>query len=120
MNKENKKNTIKDLYEGIKEIEEEINKVENASDLQPILMFLLKLMFDRKGVAGVKESIEESSQKAQKHDNMPLIDVLLRKLSTYSNFLANFQHKMSKEQSIEMTELIAEALIDVKVHIQTK
>lgn len=112
MNKENNK----DFY---KLAEEEISKVENASDLQTMLMFLLKFMFDRKGVAGVKESIEESSEKAQKNGDMPLIDVLLRKLSTYSNFLANFQHKMTKEQSIEMTELIADALIDLKVHIES-
>lgn len=116
MNKENKKNT-KYFFKGI---EKEMEDVENASDLQPMLMFLLKLVFDRKGVAGVKESIEETSKNAQKHGGIPLIDVLLVKLTTYSSFLANYKHEMSKEQSIEMTELIAEALIDVKVHIQTK
>lgn len=115
MNKENKKNT---KYFCKDEIKEDFKNIE--SDLHSTLMFLLKLVFDRKGVAGVKESIEESSKNAQKHGGMPLIDVLLVKLTTYSSFLANYKHKMSKEQSIEMTELIAEALIDVKVHIQTK
>lgn len=112
-----KKENTKDFY---KFPEEEINKVENASDVQTMLMFLLKFLFDQKGVAGVKESIEEASEKARKDGDIPWIEVLLRKLSTYSNFLANYQYKMSKEQSMEMTELIADALIDVKVHIQSK